>query len=77
MSRVWAYLTNYGTVSDGCSPYVSANKFVPSCPATCTDKSVLKKYKCASGSVVHPTSVAGIQTEIMNNGPVNAAFTVY
>jgi cathepsin B len=35
------------------------------------------KYKCKAGTVVHPTSVSGIQTELYNNGPVEAAFTVY
>lgn len=78
LNRVWSYLTNTGTVSDGCDPYVSGNRYVPSCPAKCSSTSQLfTKYKCASGSVVHPTSVAAIQTEIMNNGPVQAGFTVY
>ena len=35
------------------------------------------KYKCKSASVVHPTSVAAIQTELYNNGPMEAAFSIY
>lgn len=77
MNRVWAYLTNTGIPADSCDPYVSGNKFVPSCPTTCSDGTVISKYKCASGTVVNPLSVTAIKTEIMNHGPVNAAFSVY
>jgi len=78
MDRVHAYLTTYGTVADACMPYTSANRFVPSCPATCTaSNQAFTKYKCAAGTTVHPTTAAAIKQEIYSNGPVQTGFYVY
>ncbi len=69
-----------GAKSETCDPYVSGDGNVPLCPTTgfCSDGTTAPVlYKCKSGSVVHPTTVATIKAEIYNNGPVEASFDVY
>ena len=78
LNYVWAYFTNTGVVTDACWPYSSGSGDSGVCRKTCTGSAqTWDKYKCKAGSVVHPISVSGIQTELYNNGPVEAAFTVY
>ena len=79
INLAWSYLQNTGIVTDACFPYQSGSGNAPACPTskTCADGSAWTKYKCASGSVVNPTTVVGIQTELYNNGPMEGAFTVY
>lgn len=81
LNETWTFLEKVGAVTDSCDPYVSGpGTSVPACPTSnfCSDGvTLVKTYKCASGSVVHPTTVAAIQTEIYNNGPVEASFQVY
>jgi cathepsin B len=78
LNYVWQYFTNTGVVTDACWPYSSGSGDSGVCRKTCTGSAqTWDKYKCKAGSVVHPISVSGIQTELYNNGPVEAAFTVY
>ncbi len=78
LNYVWAYFTNTGVVSDACWPYTSGGGDSGSCRKTCTGSGqAWNKYKCKSGSTVHPTSVQGIKDQLYNNGPMEAAFTVY
>jgi len=80
LDLAWNFLESTGTVAETCNPYVSDTGLVPICPTNnlCSDNVTTPTvYKCAAGSVVHPTSVAGIKAEIYNNGPVEASFNVY
>jgi len=77
LNYAWSYLSTSGAVADSCFPYTAGDGTAPKCATKCTDGSAFKKYKCKSGSTVHPTSVANIKTEIYANGPVEGAFTVY
>ena len=78
LNYVWSYFTNTGVVSEDCWPYTSGNGNSGTCRTTCTGSGQQWiKYKCQSGSVVHPTTVAAIQAELYNNGPMEGAFTVY
>ena len=77
MNKAWAYLESTGVVSDACFPYTAGSGTAPACRSTCTNGATFKKYKCKSGSTVHPLTVATIQQEIATNGPVEGAFTVY
>ena len=78
LNYVWSYFTNTGVVSDACWPYTSGGGDSGVCRKTCSGSGqTWLKYKCKSGSVVHPLTVSGIQTEMYNNGPMEAAFTVY
>ena len=78
LNYVWAYFTNSGVVTEACWPYTSGGGDSGVCRKTCTGSGqTWTKYKCKTGSVVHPTSISGIQTELYNNGPMEAAFTVY
>jgi cathepsin B len=76
MNLSWQYLQNTGVVSEKCFPYGSTSGTAPACASKCADGSAFKKYKCKKNSIVHPTSVADIKTEL-TKGPVEGAFTVY
>lgn len=77
LSWAWSYLSNTGVVTDECTPYVSGDGSVPSCPKTCADGSARNKYKCAKSSTVNAKGVSAIQSEIYANGPVETGFDVY
>ena len=73
-----------GIVPDACLPYVSGNGNAPACPTTCNGTNVplsSKLYYAKSFEHISPwewwTKVEAIQTEIMNNGPVQTGFSVY
>ena len=71
----WSYLKNTGIATDECTPYVSGDGTVPTCPKSCADGSPIKKYKCKS--TTSASGVAAIQSELYANGPVETGFTVY
>jgi cathepsin B len=79
LNKAWEYLEGTGAVTDTCSPYVSGSGNTPHClHGACTDTHIpFLKYKCTEGSIAHPRSVAAIQKEIQDNGPIEGAFTVY
>jgi len=71
----WNYLVNTGIVSDACFPYSAGQGQAAACQTKCSDSETYTKYKAADS--FHLNNVADIQAEIMKNGPVQAAFTVY
>ena len=77
INKAWAYLEKTGIVSDACFPYTAGSGTAPACRSTCANGAAWKKYKCASGTTVHPQTVAAIQSEIYARGPIEGAFTVY
>jgi len=77
IDRSWNFMVSTGTVTDQCWPYESGAGACPACRTTCKDGAALAMYKVKSGSVLHPTGVAAIQTAIMTYGPVEAGFQVY
>ena len=79
LNLAWQYLTNTGVVTEGCLPYASQSGVSPDCPTNkkCANGAAWTKYKCQPNSVVNPTSVDAIKTELYNNGPMEGAFTVY
>lgn len=77
LNLAWSYLTNTGVVSDDCFPYGAYSGTAPSCQSKCSNGAAFKKYKCKSGSVVHPTTISAIKQELATNGPLEGAFTVY
>lgn len=77
MENAWQYLQNTGIVADTCFPYTAGDGTAAPCATTCTDGSAFTKYKCTQGSVVNPTTVDEIKSEIYNHGPVEGAFSVY
>ena len=54
INKAWDYLTATGVVADSCFPYTAGSGKAPACAAKCTNGAAFKKYKCKSGSVVHP-----------------------
>lgn len=77
LNKAWDYLANTGIVTDSCKPYTSGNGSVETCSTECSSGEAYKKYKCKSGSVVNPRTVANIKAELSTNGPLEGAFTVY
>jgi cathepsin B len=74
LNTVWDFLTKTGTVSDACQPYTSGTGNVAPCPSTCIDSSPLTLYKAKSNN---PVGKRNMQMEIMTNGPIQGAFSVY
>lgn len=77
LNVAWEYVQSNGVVADSCFPYTAGGGVAPACRKTCVDGSTPTRYSIESGSIVQPGDVASIQTEIMTNGPVEAAFSVY
>jgi len=78
LNYVWAYFQNTGVVTEACWPYTSGGGDSGTCLNSCTGSGqTWKKYFCKASSVVHPTTIQGIKDELYNNGPMEAAFTVY
>lgn len=75
LDRAWKFLRSTGTCTESCFPYASGGGSAPGCPSKCKDGSAIKLYKVSS--VVTPSGVSSIQTTIMNDGPIEGAFTVY
>jgi len=77
LQNEWQYMVSTGVVPDDCFPYVSGSGQVPACPTTCPGQggamAPLKKF----ASKYYSVGASSIQTEIMTNGPVEAAFYVY
>lgn len=77
LENAWEYLTNKGAVADSCFPYTAGAGVEAACATKCVDGEAFTKYKCQAGSIVNPTSVEAIKSEIYAHGPMEAAFTVY
>jgi cathepsin B len=92
LSSAWYFLTQYGLPTEACQPYTIPTcppaqqpclnfKPTPACHQTCYGNTSMPfttytayNYYSVGGWI---DNVEKIQTEIMTNGPVEAAFTVY
>jgi cathepsin B len=79
LKTTWTYLENYGSVTESCFPYTSANFVVPACSTftRCKDGSSMRKYYAKKGSSRAFSGIAAMQQEIYTNGPIEAAMFVY
>jgi len=77
MDMAWEYLADHGAAEDKCFPYSAGSGLAPACTNTCVDGSAMNRYKCKANSIRHSQGVEQIQSEIVQNGPVEGAFTVY
>jgi len=73
----WEYMEAAGLVTDDCFPYAAGNGSAPACTHTCADGSPRTSYRAKFGSTKGFHAVEGIQTNLMQFGPIEAAFTVY
>ncbi|KAH0821918.1 hypothetical protein GEV33_000873 [Tenebrio molitor] len=92
-ATAWAYWMNSGIVSggdyqsqsqEGCQPYLEStfvNGVTPECATTCRNTDYKTPYQQDKHSATEHYQIAQnveqIQTEILNNGPVSASYTVY
>jgi cathepsin B len=71
----WNFLEIDGIPSDECVSYKSGDGNSGECPDNCDDGSEIKLYRAVNtNSFTDPSS---IQLEVMTNGPIEVAFTVY
>jgi cathepsin B len=73
----WEFMASTGVVTDACFPYGAGSGTAPACTSTCANGQAWTPYLVENSTIVTPATVAAIQTEIMTNGPVEVAFTVY
>lgn len=74
----WEYLEFVGVVTDTCFPYTAGvSGFAPPCISQCSDKEPFTKYMCTNGTLVSPSDVPGIKSELYNNGPMQGGFDFY
>jgi cathepsin B len=76
LNVAWNYMTRTGVVSDECMPYTSGDGDSGKCPSSCTGSGEWKKYHAASSTHIARNEQV-IQNELMTNGPMEVAFTVY
>jgi len=75
LDEAWRFMQYYGIPSDSCVSYRSGDGRETTCPATCDNGAPLDLHRTSS---IHSFSdVASIQLELMANGPIEVAFTVY
>lgn len=80
LTLAWASLERSGLPTLECTPYQSQAGDSPSCSKIeegCQDGTPLKRYYAKSWSTRWYTSKDSMKAEIMKNGPVESAFTVY
>jgi cathepsin B len=77
LPAAWSYLKNTGAVSDSCFPYAAGSGTAPSCPNKCSDSESWSSSKQKAKSSYAINGVANVQKELMTNGPVQVAFSVY
>jgi len=75
LPNAWNYLTNTGIVTDKCFPYTAGGGKAPACETKCVDGESFTKTKAKTGYAIK--GVTNMQKEIMTNGPIQVAFTVY
>jgi cathepsin B len=75
MDRTWIFLTNTGIPSLQCIPYLGVNT---GCFAKCYNYTPIPKlYKSKNYYQLNGFDIPSVQREILANGPIHAAFTVY
>lgn len=77
MDMAWEYLAQHGAALDTCIPYEAGSGSAPECPKSCKDGSAIKRFTCKENSIRQSQGVEQIKSEIVQNGPVEGAFTVY
>ncbi|MGL4970123.1 MAG: C1 family peptidase [Cetobacterium sp.] len=75
LHSTWEYYMYTGITTEECLPYVSGDGLVPNCPGTCIDGSKIIRYKAQNAKELK--GIGRIKAELMKNGPIQAAFTVY
>ena len=75
LSHTWKFLEATGIPTEKCVSYISASGSYNECSGFCDDRTTPTFYKAKLTKQF--TSVRAIQLEVMTNGPIEAAMTVY
>jgi len=75
----WTFLVSDGITTDSCFPYQSGGGVAPKCSTftSCADGQPMTKYRSAKNSIAQLLNPTSIQQNILQYGPVEAAFSVY
>jgi len=77
LPHAWSYLMYTGIVSDKCFPYAAGTGNAPTCSHECSDGESWYSSKVKAANKYAINGVAAMQKEIMTNGPIQVAFSVY
>jgi cathepsin B len=77
LENAWQFMAESGVVSDACFPYTAGGGEAAECATTCQDGSTWTPYYVRADTIQQYSDVASMQTAIMTNGPIEAAFSVY
>lgn len=75
LDKAWNFMMTNGVPSQSCVSYKSGGGSSGTCPSKCDDGSPIVLYKCKN--IQYAKNAGQIQSAIMRDGPVEAAFTVY
>jgi cathepsin B len=83
VNKSWNYLKNNGIVTETCLPYISGNGFPGICPFgdeptlnfCMTKEEKFRKYKVKAHGRIN--NISDAKTQLLNEGPLEAAFNVY
>jgi cathepsin B len=75
LNKAWDFMAKTGVMTDECYTYTSGDGNDGKCQTTCDDGSAPTYYHAGKYTVTGKNSV--IKQQIQQNGPVEAAFTVY
>nr|CAG4710523.1 unnamed protein product [Naegleria fowleri] len=75
LNNAWNFLATTGIPTDNCDPYTSGGGDVGSCPTACNNGAAIKLYKAKNPQQLN--TITDIQNDLQQNGPVQAAFSVY
>lgn len=74
LPAAWSFMSIFGVADEACKPYHAVNQ---SCTQTCDDGSKPTLYYAAGGQQFSASDLESAMYEIMTNGPIETAFSVY
>jgi len=74
LDKTWSFLSTKGDPTSTCVPYSGTNGV---CPTKCANNSPLVLYKATGALQLNGNNIPSIQNEILQYGPIQAAFAVY
>lgn len=74
LPSAWSFMSVFGVADETCRPYKAVDQH---CTNLCDDGSNPKLYYAAGASTFGVNDIESAMVEIMTNGPIEAAFSVY
>eukprot|EP00766_Chilomastix_caulleryi_P000511 gnl/Chilomastix_caulleri/150.p1 GENE.gnl/Chilomastix_caulleri/150~~gnl/Chilomastix_caulleri/150.p1 ORF type:complete len:323 (+),score=125.56 gnl/Chilomastix_caulleri/150:93-1061(+) len=74
LPSAWAFMSIFGVADESCKPYQAVNQ---DCTNVCDNGSKPKLYYAAGANTFKADDLESVMYEIMTNGPIESAFSVY